>query len=145
MLKQLPILLLIAVAGGGVYFLMNYEVQRQSVDGKPAYWKIVPKGTAVSSDAPAAPSATPLRSTIRIAAFQFGRLDDAKLANHQVSDVLMRLLPSFDCRRGRAWQKPRSADTADRAVERRQWSKLRLRHVSHAATRCVGALQCISV
>jgi hypothetical protein len=96
MLKQLPILLLIAVAGGGVFFLMNYDVQRQSVDGKPAYWKIVPKSAAVYSDTPAAQSAAPPRSTIRIAAFQFGRLDDVKLANHQVSDVLMRLLPSFD-------------------------------------------------
>ena len=33
---------------------------------------------------------------IRIATFHLGRFDEAKLANHRVSDVLLRLLPRFD-------------------------------------------------
>ena len=42
------------------------------------------------------PSAGPFRPTIRIATYQLGRLDDAKLANRRVNDVLLRLLPRFD-------------------------------------------------
>ena len=34
--------------------------------------------------------------TIRIATFQLGRLDEAKLANRRVSDVLVHLFPRFD-------------------------------------------------
>jgi hypothetical protein len=95
MAKQLPIILVLVLIAGGVYFFMNFDVQRQVVDGKPAYWKIVPKEAA--AEAFATPiSAAPPRSTIRIAAFAFGRLDDVKLANRQVNDVLMRLLPRFD-------------------------------------------------
>ena len=81
---------------GGVYFFLNYEIQTQYVDGKPAYWKIVPKGAAARPSRSIDPSAEPPRPTIRIATFQLGRLDDAKLANRRVSDVLVRLLPRFD-------------------------------------------------
>ncbi len=97
MAKQLPFILLILVAAGGVYFFMNYEVQRQAIDGKPAYWRIVPRGAAVPDEtASQTMSALPPRPTIRIAAYQLGRLDDAKLADPRVNDILMRLLSGFD-------------------------------------------------
>ena len=38
----------------------------------------------------------PLRPTIRIASFQLGRLDEAKLANRRVADVLAHLIPQFE-------------------------------------------------
>jgi deoxyribonuclease-1-like protein len=93
--KQVLILLVIAAAAGGVYFFLNYEVQTQHEPGKPASWRIVPKGVpaAASAEPPADGAARP---TIRIASYQLGRLDEAKLANRRVSDVLIRLLPRFD-------------------------------------------------
>lgn len=95
MVKQLPVLLMIAAVVGVVYFFLNYEVQTQYENGKATSWKIVPKGVAAGGSAPN-PSTEQLRPTIRMATFQLGRLDEAKLANHRVSDVLVRLLPRFD-------------------------------------------------
>jgi hypothetical protein len=97
MAKQLLIALVTVVVVGGAYFSLNYEVQSQQENGKPC-WKIVPRGGAVvlgggsASDPPAAQ----FRPTIRVATYQLGRLDDTKLANRRVNDVLMRLLPRFD-------------------------------------------------
>jgi deoxyribonuclease-1-like protein len=57
----------------------------------------VPKGTsAAGGESAADPSAGPLRPTIRIATFQLGRLDDAKLSNRRAGDVLVHLFPRFD-------------------------------------------------
>jgi hypothetical protein len=99
MAKQIFILLVLAVVLGGVYFGLNYQIETQYADGKPAGWKIVPRKTtsnaapdAASADVPAAP----LRPTIRIATFHLGRFDEAKLANRRINDVLLRLLPRFD-------------------------------------------------
>ena len=97
MAKQLLIVLVIVVVAGGVYFFLNYDVQPQQIAGKPSYWKVVPKGAATPDELPSPNLPTAPRSpTIRIAAFQLGRLDEPKLANHRVRDVLLRLLPSFD-------------------------------------------------
>ena len=97
MAKQLLIVLVIAALVGGVYFFLNYEIQTQNASGKPAYWKIVPKGTqAAPGGSSGDPFAGQSRPTIRIATFQLGRLDEAKLANSRVSDVLVHLLPRFD-------------------------------------------------
>ncbi len=97
MAKQMLIVLVIAAAVGGVYFFLNYEIQTQNENGKPAYWKIVPKGVAGrAGGSPTDPSAGQSHPAIRIASFQLGRLDEAKLANRRVSDVLVRLLPRFD-------------------------------------------------
>jgi hypothetical protein len=93
MAKLVLIVLVIAVVVGGSYFVLNYEIQ--SV--KPGGWKIVPRkadagGGAAQADTPQ----VPLRPTLRIASFQLGRFDEAKLANPRVSDVLVRLVPQFD-------------------------------------------------
>jgi deoxyribonuclease-1-like protein len=96
MAKQLLIVLVVAAVAGGVYFFLNYDIQRQHDNGKPAAWKIVPKGAAAAEGSSPEAGAGPLRPTIRIASFQLGRLDEAKLANHRVSDVLVHFLPRFD-------------------------------------------------
>ena len=92
------ILIIVAVAGG-VYFFLNYEIQTRQENGKPAYWKIIPKTAAsgtTTGGASAEPPLGPLRPTIRIATFHLGRFDETKLASHQVSDVLVHLLPRFE-------------------------------------------------
>jgi hypothetical protein len=97
MAKQLFVLLVIAIIVGGVYFFLNYEIQTQYENGKSAYWKIMPKGASgTSGHAFNNANGAPSHLTIRVATFEMGRLDEAKLANHRVSDVLMRLLPRFD-------------------------------------------------
>lgn len=97
MAKPLLILIVVAVVIGGAYFWLNYEVQPLQVDGRPAGWRIVPReaGQAAAQFATADPAAPP-RTTIRIASYNLGRFDEAKLANRRVADVLARLLPRFD-------------------------------------------------
>ena len=89
MAKLLLIVLVVAAVVGGGYFFLNYEIQRAT----PGGWKIVPRtaGGGAVNPPPAAP-----RSTIRIASFQLGRFDDAKLASPQVADVLASLFAKFD-------------------------------------------------
>ncbi|MBN1393703.1 MAG: endonuclease/exonuclease/phosphatase [Pirellulales bacterium] len=98
MSKQVLFLLLLAAAAGGIYFFINYEIQPLHQDGKPTGWKIVPKKGARddSGGVGVAPFDAPARPTIRIATFQLGRLDEAKLADPRVADVLVRLFPRFD-------------------------------------------------
>ena len=92
MAKQFLILLAFAAIGGGIYFSMNYEVQSQVESGKRT-WRIASRTASPVGSAPGEPTAASFRPTIRIATFQLGRLDDARLANRRVSDVLVRLLP----------------------------------------------------
>ena len=97
MAKLLLIVLVVAGLVGGGFFLLNYEVQPQYENGKRTSWRIVARGTpAAAQPLSADPSAGPVSPTIRIATFQLGRLDDAKLANRRVGDVLVHLLPRFD-------------------------------------------------
>jgi deoxyribonuclease-1-like protein len=95
MAKLVLIVLVIAVVAGGGWFFLNYEVQRAT----PSGWKIVPRPVAAKGGAHGniadPPPATP-RSTIRIASFQLGRFDEAKLAGPQVADVLASLFSKFD-------------------------------------------------
>jgi deoxyribonuclease-1-like protein len=96
-MKQILIVLVIAAVAGGLYFFLNYEIRPEYAGGKATSWKIVPKGTPGASEgAPTEPSAGQPHPTVRIATFQLGRLDETKLANRRVSDVLIRLLPRFD-------------------------------------------------
>jgi deoxyribonuclease-1-like protein len=84
----------IAVVVGGTFFFLNFEIQ--SV--KPSGWKIVPR-KAAAGGAGATQGDDPqiaFRPTLRIASFQLGRFDDAKLANPRVGDVFVRLFPQFD-------------------------------------------------
>ena len=92
MAKQASILLAIAAVIGGVFFVVNFEVQTQYENGQPAGWKIIRRRAAQGE----APSPIPARPTIRIAGFHLGRFNDAKLADRRVSDILVRLFPRFD-------------------------------------------------
>ncbi len=97
MAKQVAVVFVFAAVIGAVYFFLNYEVQTQPVDGNGTAWKVVPRGQAAAGGKSAAmdPSIA-AHPTIRIASFQLGRLDEAKLANVHVSDVLVHLFPRFD-------------------------------------------------
>jgi deoxyribonuclease-1-like protein len=95
MAKQFLILFVFAAMGGGIYFCLNYEVQSQLTEGKRT-WRIVARTAEPARATPVESTATSLRPTIRIATFQLGRLDDAKLAGRRANDVLVRLLPRFD-------------------------------------------------
>jgi deoxyribonuclease-1-like protein len=91
MIKQFLAVAAIVAVLGGVYFFLNYEVQTRR-DGASVSWKIAPRGPALAVEAPADQP----RPTIRIASYQLGRLDDAKLADPRVGEVLVHLLPRFD-------------------------------------------------
>jgi len=95
MAKLVLIVLVIAAVVGGGYFFLNYEIQRAT----PSGWKIVPRKAAVGGGARGVaadpPPALP-RTTIRIASFQLGQFDEAKLASPQVADVLVGLFSKFD-------------------------------------------------
>jgi deoxyribonuclease-1-like protein len=96
MAKQVLILSIIAALVGGVYFFLNYDVQTHTIGGRQA-WKIVPKGpAALPGETPSDTPMEPVRPTFRIATFQLGRLDEAKLVNRRVSDTLIRLFPRFE-------------------------------------------------
>ncbi|MEN6405521.1 MAG: endonuclease/exonuclease/phosphatase [Thermoguttaceae bacterium] len=96
MAKQLLILLAIAAAIGVGYFLINYDVQRRTENGRPGAWAIVPRGGSSGGSSSLDRPTGPIQPTFRIATFQLGRLDEAKLANRRVNDVLTHLLPRFD-------------------------------------------------
>jgi len=95
----LTVLLIAGLIGGG-YFYVNYEVETHYDNGKLAYVKITPRasGAAVPLpwQGPALPPARPLRPNIRIASFNLDRLDEHKLSNRRVSDVLLRVIPQFE-------------------------------------------------
>ena len=119
MARLLLIVLVIAAVAGGGWFFLNYEVQRAT----PSGWKIVPRAASdggVRGNV-VAPSPAPLRPTIRIASFQLGRFDEAKLANPQVADVLASLSRSSIWWRCRACAAGTGrAGPADRPDQRRQ-------------------------
>ena len=99
MVKQILILLVVAVAVGGVFFFLNYEILSEQQNGRPAGWRIVPRKPAEVAGPDGAtpdPLGGPLRPNIRIATYNLGRFDEAKLANRQVADVLVHLFPRFD-------------------------------------------------
>lgn len=97
--KQIIFLLILGVVLGGVYFFLNYEIHREVAGEKTVGWKIVPKNADPNRE-PDRPQQVPIapmnRPTIRIATFQLGRLDEAKLANRNTADVLIHLLSRFD-------------------------------------------------
>lgn len=99
MVKQIGFIGFLVMVVGGAYLALNFEIQTQRENGKLACVKLVPRGTSASAaNSEAAPAQPPagLRPTFRLASYNLGRFDDAKLANHHVSDVLARLLPQFD-------------------------------------------------
>ena len=100
LVKRLLLLLALLAIAGGSYFFANYEIQPQRENGKVTYWKIVAKGTPAPAAKPGSPapaaSPGPVKPTFRIATFDLGRLDDAKLASPRANHVLVNLLPQFE-------------------------------------------------
>jgi exonuclease III len=94
------IILVVALGAGGWYLWTNYTIDvHRGPQGGLEYVKLVPRaaGGAAPAEHPAdQPPAATGRSFIRIATFDVEGLDDTKLASHQVSDVLVRVLPHFD-------------------------------------------------
>lgn len=89
-------LIVAAVAGGGL-FLANFETNvHRGENGELQSITITPRGGPEDTVESRSTSAGPSRPTIRIATFNLVRLDETKLANRQVSDVLVRLLSKFD-------------------------------------------------
>ena len=94
------VVLIVAGAAAGWYLTANYtfEVHRAQ-DGKLEYVRIVARAasTATPPDRRSdLPPAAPLRPAVRVATFQLDGLDEKKLANPQVSDALVRIIPRFD-------------------------------------------------
>ncbi len=101
MLKLIGIILIVAVVGGGVYCVMNYqmEVQRGD-DGRLEYVKVAPRGDRSAATTPGGSTGAIAggadKAAIRIGTFNLTRLDEKKLARRRVADVLVRLLCGFD-------------------------------------------------
>jgi deoxyribonuclease-1-like protein len=100
MAKRIVMLLLVAAVAGGGYFFSNYEIRWRSESGSLFAVTIVPRsaqqGAYTPWQAAGAPPAGPLRPTFRLASLNLGRFDERNLANRQVSDVLLRVLPRFE-------------------------------------------------
>ena len=99
MFRLLLIVLVVAVALGGWYVHGHYTIDvRRNGDGGIESVKFVPlagRGVEAADDSADVPPA-PALATIRIATFDVDGLDENKLANHTVSDTLVRVLPHFD-------------------------------------------------
>ncbi|MEN6450212.1 MAG: endonuclease/exonuclease/phosphatase [Thermoguttaceae bacterium] len=99
MAKFILTLFVVGAAVGGVWFFLNYEIQTEQQNGQTVGWHIIPRKPAAEGAGPggtSSPLAPQPPTAIRVASFHLGRFDEAKLANRQVVDVLMRLLPRFD-------------------------------------------------
>jgi deoxyribonuclease-1-like protein len=101
MMGRLILVIFVAAAGiGGWYVWTNFQVEvRRGPQGNVEYVKLVPRpaGQGGSTDSfgdPLPPAAG--RPSIRIATFNLDGLDENKLANPNVSDSLVRILPRFD-------------------------------------------------
>jgi exonuclease III len=100
MWKFLVLTVLVALGVGGWYACQHYEIRGWDQlrltprDGRsPAV--ATTTASAVASS-PSSPSADPQHESIRIASFNLGGLDEAKLGDARVREVLVQLLPRFD-------------------------------------------------
>jgi len=97
MSRLIVIALLVGLVAGGVYFFWNYRIERHYEDGKFAYLKITSRAdqsqVGQPDDRPPARAAQP---TIRMATCNLSRLDERKLNNRRVSDVLVKIIPQFE-------------------------------------------------
>jgi len=97
MSRLIVIALLVGLVAGGVYFFWNYRIERHFEDGKFAYLKITRRSDQSQVDQPdGRPPARAAQPTIRMATFNLSRLDERKLSNRRVSDVLAKIIPQFE-------------------------------------------------
>lgn len=89
--------LAVAAVTGGAYYYANFKTEiRRGQDGKLQGLSITPR-TGQTDTAPLGQSTPgPTQRAIRIATFNLGGLDETKLANRRVGDVLVRVLGKFD-------------------------------------------------
>jgi deoxyribonuclease-1-like protein len=92
--------LIVAAIAGFVYFYWHYQVETHYDNNQLAWVKITPRAAGTGLSLPwqsgQLPAARPLRPTFRIASFHVDALDDHKLADRRVLDVLLRVLPQFE-------------------------------------------------
>jgi len=101
MFRFFLVLLTVGLVAGVVYFFANYRTEVETGEDGVEYLKITRRnGKSLplfgSSDTSDTQSAKAARPPIRIATFDLGRLDEHKLANRRVSEILVRVIPSFD-------------------------------------------------
>jgi deoxyribonuclease-1-like protein len=97
-------IIIIALLGATGFFVMNYKIETHYENGKFSSMKITPRdspaGTQMASfDTPANSNLPPPqtnRTTFSIATYNLGGLDENKLSNPRVSDILSQLLRQFD-------------------------------------------------
>ena len=95
-------IVIIGLLGGSGYFAMNYKIESRTENGKRSY-AIIPRDapagpTPTVPDTPANNNLPPAagKATFTIATYNLGGLDENKLSNLRVSDVLTQLLRRFD-------------------------------------------------
>lgn len=90
-------LLLVASLVGGAYFVMTYRTEiHRDEDGRLQQVTVTRQTDEPGIFFPGWSPTGPPRPTIRIATFNFGQLDEKKLANRRISDLPVRLLSRFD-------------------------------------------------
>jgi deoxyribonuclease-1-like protein len=104
--KLILIVLAVAAVGGGGYFYVNFETTvHYAEDGALELIEITPRTAEPNSDSESAATSDGSSAraiakaggrTIRIATFNLGRLDDVKLGNRLVADVLVHVIAKFD-------------------------------------------------
>jgi hypothetical protein len=99
MVRAIFVLLAALLICGGVYFYLNYEFEVQRTEDGLEAIKIVPRRNSPAPGGGGQSGTDPdrlQRPLIRIATFHADRLDEHKLANRRVGDVLVNLIPQFD-------------------------------------------------
>jgi hypothetical protein len=100
MARVILTVLILATVLGAAYVYWNYQVETQYDNGRLVSVRITrrPDGTrpGLPWESANLPSARPLQPTFRMASFDVERLDERKLANRRISDVLLRVVPKFE-------------------------------------------------
>ncbi len=95
--RLLLIGLIIAAVAGGAYCFTQFETKiHRSEDGQFQGITVTPRNDQTETDLSGRPAGGPSRPAIRIATFDLGGLDEKKLANREVGDLLVRALSMFD-------------------------------------------------
>ncbi|MFZ5832475.1 MAG: hypothetical protein ACOY3P_20505 [Planctomycetota bacterium] len=95
-MARVVLVILIAAAGGfGGYVYYNYRVDAQYDQGRLVSLRVTPRPAGGTSGNGTDGGPASRQPTFRIATFHVEGLNDRKLANRRVGDVLLKLLPQF--------------------------------------------------